>query len=306
MERELRGLAVAACVPLPAPAGHGHNTRVNLASFPPGAGATVWDRVDPEVADLIVVPWLPNAPRRDPAAVQPAFEALLERLPHYRAYPWKHVLLDNSDLDVLDRVPAGHLFKSSAGPSTKAHVLHYSVADPGPPAPVDEARYDACFHGALTTHPLRDGLSRWRYGWNDWTVTFKVSEPFWTLNTARQAQLRLSHSAAMRASRFVLCPRGRGLNSRRFFEALAHARVPILYSDAARLPLARRIPWDRVVIRVPEGFGGFTPHFVERFLDANNLAESSALARRVWEDYFAPERLRAFVVATLRDAGRVG
>jgi hypothetical protein len=110
----------------------------------------------------------------------------------------------------------------------------------------------------------------------------------------------------MRASRFVLCPRGRGLNSRRFFEALSHGRVPILYANAAKLPLEGRIRWEDFIVRVPEGFGGFTPHFVERFLADHDLVSASRLARETWLEYLAPWRLRQLIVATLHDARSVG
>lgn len=297
------GLRILACEPQPAPSADTAAT-VRLAAWATADAAQMWDWVSAQAADLIVVPWLPNAPSRDPAEVAPALRAMLDRLPHYAAHPDKHVLLDNSDLDIVDPRPRGHLFKTSVGHRAGGvHALPYNVPDPGPCPPPDGAAFDVCFQGALGTHPIRDAMRLWRYGWTGWRVHFEVTEPFWTLDPSRRTALARSHAEAVRASRFVLCPRGRGLNSRRFFEALSHGRVPILYADAAKLPLEGRIPWEDFTVRVPEGFGHFTPYFVECFLAGHDLASASRLAREAWLEYLAPWRLRQLVVAALQDAG---
>ena len=236
--------------------------------------------------------------------VGPAIDALLERLPHYRAFPEKHVLLDNSDLDALLRRPRGHLFKTSANYRlTDILPLHYNVPDPGPSPPIAHARFDVSFQGSITTSPVRQSMNLWRYGWTGWRIHFRAVEPYWTLPADARTALARSYTESVRASRFALCPRGRGLNSRRFFETLALGRIPVLYGDAARLPLENVIPWDRFVVRVPEGFGRWTPDFVEAFLARNDLEEASQLARNVWLQYFAPSRFRHFLVAALSDAG---
>jgi hypothetical protein len=297
------GLRILGCDPGPAPS-HEAAARVRLAAWTADDAAQLWDRVSAQDADLVVVPWVPNAPSRDPAEVAPALRAMLDRLAHYAAHADKHVLLDNSDLDAVDQRPRGHLFKTSVGHRARdVHALPYNVPDPGPGPPPDDARFDVCFQGALATSPLRDAMSLWRRGWTGWRVHFEVTEPFWTLDPQRRATLAHSHAEAIRASRFVLCPRGRALNSRRFFEALSHGRVPILYADAAKLPLEGRIPWDEFTVRVPEGFGGFTPHFVERFLADHDLTRAARLARETWLEYLAPARLRRLIVATLQDSG---
>jgi hypothetical protein len=277
---------------------------VRIGAWQAGGESDCWDAVAPDKADLIVVPWLPNAADGHPAAVAPAMQTMLSMLPNYARFADKYVLLDNSDLDCWEPRPRGFLFKTSVGHrSPGLYALPYNVADPGEPTPIGEAQFDVGFQGSVETHPIRQAMNLWRYGWTGWRVAFTAVEPFWTLPAERQAALRASYAAQLRACRFVLCPRGRGLNSRRFYEALAYGRIPILYSDAAKLPLESRLPWKRIAVRVPEGFGKWTDQFVARFLDDHDLAASSSLARDIWLDYLRPQRLRRLIVATLQDAG---
>ena len=211
----LDGLTIMAQRPLADPALLAGGA-VRIAAWQAGGECGPWDVVRPDEADLIVVPWLPNAHNGDPSAVAPAMQAMLGMLPDYDAFPDKHVLLDNSDLDDWEPRPRGFLFKTSIGHrSPDLYALPYNVFDPGRPAPIRDAAFDVWFQGSIETHPIRQAMNLWRYGWTGWRVAFTPIEPFWTIAADRQAELRRSYAAQMRASRFVLCPRGRGLNSRR-------------------------------------------------------------------------------------------
>jgi len=55
----------------------------------------------------------------------------------------------------------------------------------------------------------------------------------------------------MKNSKFVLCPRGYGLNSIRFFEALSVSAIPIFVGeDNIKFPLEWLIDWDKICIRI--------------------------------------------------------
>src|SRR5262249_4774486 len=150
--------------------------------------------------------------------------------------------------------------------------------------------------GSLKTHPLRETLDLWQRTWRHLRTDF-VPTPtlFWQADPATQAQLRAEYHRHLGRTRFILCPRGRGLNSRRFFEAIAWGRIPVLYSDAARLPLEHLIDYDAFTVRVPEGYGRWTPDYLHAFLDRTNLETASKLARKAHETYLAPYRLRQFL-----------
>jgi hypothetical protein len=100
-------------------------------------------------------------------------------------------------------------------------------------------------------------------------------------------------------SRFVLCPRGRGPNSIRFFEALASANVPVFIGEReTNLPLEWIIDWDRACIRIdtPCLADGSYAEQLDRTL-AMPLDELNARRRYIFEVYhqlLAPERVHVF------------
>lgn len=294
---------VVACADPADDAGDGSRGAIGFARWATGREAALWDDAPLVEADLIVVPWVAVARGGEPWLAVEAFEALVRAIPSYRSRPERHVFLDNSDLDAWAPRPAGYLFKTSIGMRARnTWALPYNTYDPGPVSPIAEAECDVGFQGCVDTHPIRQAMNLWRHGWTDFSIDFRVTPPFWTQAATERAALRRSYSACLNRCRFQLCPRGRGLNSRRFYETLAHGRIPVLFSDAARLPLEDRIPWDRCVVRVPEGFGKYADHYVRAFLERTTSEAASALAREVWTHYLRPGQLRRLVIASLQDS----
>ena len=63
----------------------------------------------------------------------------------------------------------------------------------------------------------------------------------------RQTELRkreMQSSIAAKNSFITLCPRGTGINSKRFYETMSYGRVPILISENCRLPLDDMINYE--------------------------------------------------------------
>ena len=89
------------------------------------------------------------------------------------------------------------------------------------------------------------------------------------------------------ASRFILCPRGRGVSSIRLFEAMQMGRVPVVLADGWVPPDGP--DWDSFLVRVPERDVGRLPELLRR-LDASAPVRAAA-ARREWEAWFAPDVL---------------
>jgi hypothetical protein len=56
----------------------------------------------------------------------------------------------------------------------------------------------------------------------------------------------------MRRSVFTLCPAGFGRWTFRFVQSLTFGSIPVLLSDNYVLPFASEIPWDDIVVRIPE------------------------------------------------------
>lgn len=85
-------------------------------------------------------------------------------------------------------------------------------------------------------------------------------------------------------SKFVLCPRGNGNSSYRFFEVMEAGRVPVVLADSYVFPM---IPynWDDIVLRISEK----DVYRIEEIISANEyrFAEMAELNRIVYEECFA-------------------
>ena len=121
-----------------------------------------------------------------------------------------------------------------------------------------------------------------------------------TYDDPTQREMTEQYWRLMDRCKFILCPRGSGLNSARFFEALALGRLPILVGDDTALPLEERIPYRRFVVRVPEPDIEHWRGYLHAFLERNsNLADCSALAQQAYRCWFRVDSIRQFVETSL-------
>ena len=86
-------------------------------------------------------------------------------------------------------------------------------------------------------------------------------------------------------SKFVLCPRGLGTATFRLFEAMQAGRAPVIVSDGWVPPEGPR--WEEFSLRVRERDVRQIPALLEA--RESEHARMGALARRAWEEFFAPE-----------------
>jgi hypothetical protein len=98
---------------------------------------------------------------------------------------------------------------------------------------------------------------------------------------------KADYAEFMRRTRFILCPRGYGVGTARFFETLKAGRVPILISDGYVLPAG--IDWQSCAIRIPEAKIGSIREVVKTSMD--RWASMARSARAVWEQNFAAQSL---------------
>lgn len=100
-------------------------------------------------------------------------------------------------------------------------------------------------------------------------------------------RLKREFAAISGASRFILCPRGRGVSSIRLFEAMQMGRVPVVLADGWVPPDGP--DWNSFLVRVRERDIDRLPDLL-RELDPTAAARAGA-ARLAWEAWFAPEVL---------------
>lgn len=113
---------------------------------------------------------------------------------------------------------------------------------------------------------------------------------------------------SLRRSRFVVCPRGLGPTSWRFYETMMASRAPVIVSDAW-VP-AREIEWERFSLRVAERDIESIPALCEA--NADRAREMGEIARQQWETHCSLSRAFGWTgrrLLELRDAvggGRPG
>ena len=101
-------------------------------------------------------------------------------------------------------------------------------------------------------------------------------------------------------SRFLLCPRGNGAASIRFFEAMQLGVAPVLISDDWVLPEGP--DWSRCMLRVPEDQLDRLEAILER--NEARAAEIGAEAQRAYERFFHGEAYVRYLIAAACDIQR--
>lgn len=111
------------------------------------------------------------------------------------------------------------------------------------------------------------------------------------------------YATVLGRSKFVVCPRGRGLSSLRLFEVMEAGRCPVIVSDGWLPPPF--VDWPSCALRVTEGDVDRLPAILRKYeCDSDRLGRNARLA---WERFFAPERqLVTLARACLALDARVG
>lgn len=182
------------------------------------------------------------------------------------------------------------VFKQSCHSFTPADAFFYPVLIDWEPFPIQECDYLAGFIGGGNTHPCRAKLAKPLCELKPSYCEFNKSA-WWAYPEEYRAQLRQNYLDLTENTKFVMCPRGRGLNSIRFFEVLRLGRIPVLISDKARLPLEWLIKYDEFVVRVREEDVEDAHEQIVDWLASHDLETASKKAREVSLTYFSdPEK----------------
>ena len=148
-----------------------------------------------------------------------------------------------------------------------------------------QKRYLFSFLGGSTSI-LRKRIFNQKFNRSD--VLIENTSSYWHWDNSqpdREARQR-RYADTLAASHFVLCPRGAGAGSSRFFEVMAAGVAPVLLSDAYALTPGPA--WDQFLICVRERDIARLPAILEPHLDS--AAERGRLARRAFDEFFAIDR----------------
>jgi hypothetical protein len=139
------------------------------------------------------------------------------------------------------------------------------------------------FVGNLDSHPSRRGLIA--LASDDVMVEDRGQFFPWNMSATEEEEGRRHFAHILSRSAFVLCPRGQGTSSFRFYEALAAGRVPVVLSDRWVPPVG--LGDAEVFVRWPEGHTRQLLAYLERL--APRSRELGANARRAFEQLFADD-----------------
>jgi len=153
----------------------------------------------------------------------------------------------------------------------------------------EDLPYLFSFMGATRNAPVRRklaSLAHSRSFFQDTTAEFdRVLDR--TMVKRERLDYERRYAELIKASKFILCPRGVSASTIRLFETMRMGRVPVILSDGWIPPAGPR--WDQFAIRVREKDFAKIPQLLEA-REAEAVAMGS-LARREWEQWFADEVL---------------
>lgn len=224
-----------------------------------------------------------------------------ESLNYWQYHKNKHVFFVSGDCcDEISVLKDGKVFRTSCSRESDDYANYYDVVIDVPDlTPIYECEYDCSFIGCLETHPLRRQLPFAVDGIRGKKIFESTPNFFMEFPEESRRVMEYRWASVLNNSKFILSPRGCGLNSIRFFEALAFGRIPILIGDDTKLPLDGIIEYDKFVVRVPEKEIRKTHVFVESFLSKCDLEEASNLAKDTWANYFSGGSLNKFLQLSL-------
>ena len=214
-----------------------------------------------------------------------AFAVEVERA--VASLPERCVVL-TAGIPLAHRDPLRLVCNNSAVCGMGAVPIPYWFEDQSHPVPFASRRHFAAFQGAVASNrPLRAAVVEEFAGCE--RAACRVNENYFhSLSDEDRQALSASYWQLLSETQFSLCPRGDYCGSVRFYESLAAGCIPVLLADGAELPLARLLPWDEMIVRVPESEARHWPSHVARWQAKRTDEELAILSqhnRQTWQDW---------------------
>lgn len=219
----------------------------------------------------------------------------LKTLPFYKSYEKKHIFF--SFHDYSDAIHSSSIFfrasvKQSVA-TTTTFALPYVVFDEG--TTLETIEYHSSFVGSTSTNILRKELVEILSRCNKLKFYTNTVDTFHeNLSSFEEKQQRKKlFLETIHKSLTVCCPKGYGVQSKRFFEVLSMGRIPILISDDILLPLEENIEYSKAILRLSEENISQIENFLAPFFIANksqDLIERFQYARFIWIEYLQPSK----------------
>ena len=226
------------------------------------------------------------------STIDEASAYLCENLKYFSSYPEKHIFFLTGDHVHTGSVLKNSLvFKNSCPVDSNAIALHYScpLDISGEIPTIKDCKKDVLYQGAVPLYALREKIKDIKF--KNLRFTYRPQNKFHGVrNKYAQILAEWSWKKNICNHKFIICPRGIGLNTVKFFESMKFGRIPVLISDGLKLPLEHLIDYDSFVVRVPERDILNTEDYILNFISKKNLDEASQKSRKSWENYFPNEK----------------
>jgi len=274
--------------------------------------STVQQVSSPAEADAFFVPLeVGHVEVRHPQRINGVLPTL-SRLPYWEKHERRHFFYMHSDEDA----PIG----------TKAVVFRQSVnrhhKDPNTvamPAPVEDfgrlagadyeqLLYHVCFvgYGQDPRGLRRKAIETLRHC--PWLNCYlDVVDRHWCHyeGTPEGDRRRQVFVDALKQSRLVLAPRGKGQHSYRLFEAMSARRIPVLIADDYELPFQEYVDYSSCIFQLQEEYVDQVDAYImglnEQCRPVPCMADKAWRCREYWVQYLAPAKWDGMVVRYLRE-----
>ena len=224
----------------------------------------------------------------------------------YRVFARKAVFFFNHDCDVPFEWPSVFVRSSVSrkflSPNTIAFPYGVSVKKEELADDPAKGKYHTSFVGYVGSSPLRFAVLKSFYARpHSLRFLFDVTDQFHGHTGTPEARWALFKSS-IENSETVLCPRGTGQNSARFFQTMALGRIPVLIGDDCVLPFEEVIDYSKAIFRIPEGQIENAPLVLAELLAAQSrqqILQRGQDNRQLWETHCTGERACAHVLRAL-------
>jgi len=251
---------------------------------------------EPDTADWLLFPYY-----LEHLAEYQAIEGMwrfLEQLPWFKEHQNQHVFFSDHDCEAPYHSKA-NWFRASVNPcrhDPAACIIPYQIDTPTEQLHFDlsRIRFHVSFVGFIgllrERVPLINGIiaePRLIHKL-DLSTSFHLHQTEKVRQERRQSYLDVSCESIC-----VLCPRGAGSSSLRFYETLALGRIPVI-QEPMLFPFSDRIDYTRFVISIPENRTNEAGTIVYNWLAAlrdDELLQRCREARLTWKQHLAPDVL---------------
>lgn len=231
----------------------------------------------------------------------------IQSLSFFESFPDRHVFYSSHD-DYRTFPVSAIFFKTSVireNLTEKIIAIPFSVEDFAEQLSFDanDIPYATSFVGYPGSSQLREKLLYHVAEDRRLRAFFDLAGKFhYHLTTDEMKERRSRYVASLRNSLTVLCPRGDGVNSIRFFETLSMGRIPILIADICLLPGEDFIPYSEIMLCIPENKVEQAGELIHDWLAGQSpaqLLDRCRKARAVWERYFSPAGIARLMMDAL-------